>query len=139
MTVECYYQAMGEQKYTINDLVEKTGLSRRTIRYYVQEGLIEPPAGRGRGGFYNDSHLARLLRIKAQQETGLSLGAIARIASTDVKVEIGLVRETWARYKVVPGVEIHVSRDVEKGGPRKLLELLRAARSIMKEDRDAGI
>ncbi|MCK4823506.1 MerR family transcriptional regulator, partial [bacterium] len=30
---------------------------RRTIRYYIQEGLLEPPAGRGRGGFYYDSHL----------------------------------------------------------------------------------
>jgi DNA-binding transcriptional MerR regulator len=130
---------MDEPRYTVDELAEKTGFSRRTIRYYVQEGLIEPPAGRGRGGFYNDSHVAMLLKIKSQQEQGFSLGAIARLAKSQDDQMVAPARQAWARYEVVPGVELHVSRDVEQRGSRKLLELLRAARSIMKEGADDSV
>ena len=67
---------METKQYTIEDLCELTGFSRRTIRYYVQEGLIDPPAGRGRGGFYFDSHLDKLRKIKTLQDKGLRLSAI---------------------------------------------------------------
>jgi DNA-binding transcriptional MerR regulator len=129
---------MTEDRYTIDDLVQKTGFPRRTIRYYVQEGLIEPPAGRGRGGFYNDSHLAMLLRIKAQQDLGFSLSRIAEV-NRSVRaetVEAAPAAQPWVRYEVAPGVEVHVSRDVEQRAGRTVLELLRAARSIMKEGMD---
>ena len=56
---------MEEKTYTIDELSDMTGYSRRTIRYYVQQGLIGAPAGRGRGGFYYDSHLQKLKEIRA--------------------------------------------------------------------------
>ena len=65
-----------EGRFTIEDLVGSTGLSRRTIRFYIERGLLSPPAGRGRGGFYNESHLARLLEIKKSREEGRSLESI---------------------------------------------------------------
>lgn len=131
---------MDEPRYTIDDLTEKTGFSRRTIRYYVQEELIEPPAGRGRGGFYNDSHLSMLLKIQALRERGFTLGAIAGLVKNAPaqEPETELARQAWARYEVVPGVELHVSRGLEERESRKLNELLRAARSIMKEGMDEG-
>jgi len=131
---------MDEPRYTIDELGEKTGFSRRTIRYYVQEGLIDPPAGRGRGGFYNDSHVAKLLRIKAQQDLGFKLSEIADLSRTvgSEVVEAAPAPQTWVHYQVAPGVELHVSRDVEREETRKVLELLRVARSIMKEDKDEG-
>jgi len=65
------------KKYTIEQLSELTGYSRRTIRYYIEEGLISAPAGRGKGGFYFDSHLNKLLVIRKLQERGMSLSAIS--------------------------------------------------------------
>jgi DNA-binding transcriptional MerR regulator len=70
---------MDETRYRIEDLGERTGFSRRTIRFYIQSGLLEPPAGRGRGGFYGERHLERLLRIRALQDRGLRLNAIRRM------------------------------------------------------------
>ncbi|MCX5998312.1 MAG: MerR family transcriptional regulator, partial [Chloroflexi bacterium] len=93
---------------------------------------------RGRGGFYNDSHLSTLLRIRTQRERGLSLGAIAGLVRSEADAGTGAVREVWTRYEIVAGVEVHIRRDIEDREQRKLLELLRAARSIMKEDLDAG-
>ena len=73
---------MNQKRYLIQELSELTGYSRRTIRYYIQEGLLEPPAGRGRGGFYYDSHLNTLSKIRQLQNQGLQLASIAQILKT---------------------------------------------------------
>lgn len=70
-----------KDRFTIDDLVTETGLSRRTIRFYVERGLLAPPAGRGRGGFYDMSHLSRLLEIKHAREAGRSLESIRDLDS----------------------------------------------------------
>jgi len=67
-----------KEKYTIDDLSELTGHSRRTIRYYIQEGLVDSPAGRGKGGFYFEKHLSQLRLIKNLQEKGMSLSSISK-------------------------------------------------------------
>ncbi|MCX8028194.1 MAG: MerR family transcriptional regulator [Thermodesulfovibrionales bacterium] len=118
--------------YTIEELVEITGIPRRTIRYYIQIGLISPPAGRGRGGFYNDSHVSDLLRIKELQQSGASLSTI----SESLKTLEGATykREVWSRQEIIDGVEIHIRRDVEEKEHKKTDELIKIARSIFKGD-----
>jgi DNA-binding transcriptional MerR regulator len=126
---------METKQYTIEDLCDLTGFSRRTIRYYVQEGLIDPPAGRGRGGFYYDSHLNKLLKIKALQDKGLRLSAILPVLKQrdlpQPQEEI-VTREVWVRYPIAEGIEIHISRDLEEKERKKLDEVVRVARSILK-------
>ena len=63
-------------RYNIDELADLGGVSRRTVRYYVQEGLLPAPLGVGRGRHYDQSHLDRLLEVKAQQEAGRSLDDI---------------------------------------------------------------
>jgi DNA-binding transcriptional MerR regulator len=126
---------MGTKQYTIEDLCELTGFSRRTIRYYVQEGLIDPPAGRGRGGFYFDSHLDKLLKIKSLQDRGLRLSAILPVLKQRDVLESPqeiVAREVWVRYPIADGIEIHISRDLEEKERKKLDEIVRLARSILK-------
>jgi len=126
---------METKQYTIEDLCELTGFSRRTIRYYVQEGLIDPPAGRGRGGFYFDSHLDKLLKIKSLQDRGLRLSAILPVLKQRDVLESPqeiVAREVWVRYPIADGIEIHISRDLEERERKKLDEIVRIARSILK-------
>lgn len=125
---------MSADRYTIDELVEMTGYSRRAIRYYIQENLLDPPAGRGRGGFYNDSHVARLQNIRSLQSQGMSLMTIKRMLAVGDVVEMPQARQVWARYDIAPGVEINVRRDVESSAARKVDELIRTAKSIMKEE-----
>ncbi len=40
-----------ETKFSIEDLVRLTGLTRRTIRFYVQKGLLKGPEGEKRGAY----------------------------------------------------------------------------------------
>ncbi len=59
--------------FNIDTLAQRTGLTRRTVRYYVQRGLLEPPQGGGRGSYYTEEHLRRLERIRAWAEQGVPL------------------------------------------------------------------
>ncbi len=125
---------MSRPLHTIDKLSEKTGFPIRTIRYYIQEGLLEPPAGRGRGGFYYDSHLQRLLEIKAFQDRGLKLAAIQEMLKKGEAPLPAVERELWVRCRVVPGFEVHVSRELEEKERKKISEIIRIARSILEED-----
>jgi DNA-binding transcriptional MerR regulator len=59
--------------YNIDNLASLSGLSRRTIHYYVQRGLLEPPEGGGRGSYYTESHLRALKRIAELAAQGVPL------------------------------------------------------------------
>ena len=132
MTNNCQYKAMNENKYTIDDLAELTGFQRRTIRYYVQEGLIDPPAGRGRGGFYYDNHLEKLRLIKVYQEKGIRTSAIAALLKKEErKTEAINSRNVMIRYEVAPGIELNVSREREISEPTTILEIIRIAKAIV--------
>jgi DNA-binding transcriptional MerR regulator len=122
---------MEENHYTIEDLCELTGYTRRTIRYYIQEGLLDPPAGRGRGGFYFDSHLKRLNEIKSLQDKGLKLAGIQEVLKKGKEPELLNIRELWIKYPIDQGIEIHISRDLEEKERKKITEIIRVARSIL--------
>ena len=129
------------KQYTIREICDITGYSRRTIRYYVQIGLIEPPSGRGRGGFYNDSHVNKLKQVKALQEKGMQLSVIMEYLKTEragVPEEDVAKREIWVRIEIAPGIEISVRRDIEEKKGKKIDEIIRVAKSILKEDLPGG-
>src|SRR6478752_4701961 len=65
-------------RYAIGDLAGLGGVSRRTVRYYVQEGLLPAPHGVGRGNHYGAEHLDQLLKVKSLQEAGRTLDEIRR-------------------------------------------------------------
>ena len=117
-----------ERRYGIEDLADLGGVTRRTVRYYVQEALLPPPLGVGRGKHYGPEHLERLLFVKSLQEDGRPLaeirglvnGAHASEASASVPA-VG--RASWTRLTLLPGVELHVAGDVRLPPPSKIVEL----------------
>jgi DNA-binding transcriptional MerR regulator len=52
--------------------------TERTIRFYVAQGLVSPPEGRGTAATYTYRHLLQVLAIKLRQMEGATLGAIIR-------------------------------------------------------------
>ena len=66
----------------IGELVERTGLSTRTVRHYDDVGLLHP-TGRTEGGFrlYSDDDLQRLLVIRRMKPLGYSLEQMAELLS----------------------------------------------------------
>ncbi len=54
----------------------QTRPSDRTIRYYVAQGLMAPPEGRGTSATYSYRHLLQILLIKLRQMEGVPLSQI---------------------------------------------------------------
>ena len=108
-------------RYSIDELADLGGVSRRTVRYYIQEALIPPPLGVGRGHHYERSHLDALLQVKAMQEAGRSLDEIRRARAGRSRGDVRAAarpmpppppapsRSLWRRLELTPGVELHVS------------------------------
>jgi DNA-binding transcriptional MerR regulator len=69
--------AKGEM--TIRELAERTGMTVRNIRAHQTRGLLPPPIVRGRTGYYNDEHVARIALTREMQADGLNLEAIRRV------------------------------------------------------------
>lgn len=92
---------------------------------------MEPPAGRGRGGFYFDSHLNRLLEIKSLQDKGLKLAAISEILTADESPKTSEEAEAWSKYTIKPGFEIHVSEGLATKDKTAISKIIRLARSIL--------
>ena len=67
------------QTYSADELAALSGLPRRTIRYYIQLGLLDRPIGETRAAHYGWQHLSRLLRIREWTEEGYSLGQIGQM------------------------------------------------------------
>ena len=67
---------------TIRQLAERTGMTVRNIRAHQTRGLLPPPVVRGRTGYYNDEHVARIELTREMQADGLNLEAIRRVFET---------------------------------------------------------
>lgn len=53
---------------TLEDLVNISGLPLRTVRFYIQEGLLPGPDSRGKNARYTKEHLKRLEWIQRLKE-----------------------------------------------------------------------
>lgn len=82
-----------EQFYTIEQVATRTGLTKRTLRYYEEVGLL-PPTGRTEGNYrrYTEEDLQRLERIKKLRDLlGFSLNDIRAVL--EAEDERGQIRE----------------------------------------------
>jgi len=64
---------------SIGELAERANVSRRTVRYYVQRGLIDPPLGLGRASGYSQKHVDQIQRVLRFQREGLPLRTIEQL------------------------------------------------------------
>jgi DNA-binding transcriptional MerR regulator len=63
---------------TLGELTEEADVSVRTVRYYIAEGLLPPPAGAGPASAYTPGHLDRLRLIHRLKAAYLPLKEIRR-------------------------------------------------------------
>jgi DNA-binding transcriptional MerR regulator len=83
---------MTESDYQINELAKKAGVSVRTIRFYIDEGLLPSPPSQGRYAVYSEDHLERLELIRLLKDKFLPLKEIrmrlSGISQEDVRAAI---------------------------------------------------
>ena len=69
------------ERFSLESLCALADLPRRTVRYYIQQGLVARPEGAKRGSYYTHEHLDQILTIKKWQRAGLNLERIRELVS----------------------------------------------------------
>lgn len=116
---------MEEKKYTFEELCALTGLSSRTLRYYMQIGLVDKPVGQTRAAHYLSYHLEKILRIKQLSEAGISLERIREVIAGDAmplpprSKKPGQI-EVRSHLWVAEGIELQVSPETAEMSPEEL-------------------
>ena len=80
---------------TIQELANQAGVTTRTIRYYVDQGVLPPP-DRGRPAEYTEEHVRRLDLIRRLKEQYLPL---EEIRDTMQRLTLGQVEELVAEHE----------------------------------------
>ena len=138
----------GTGTFTAETLAFRAGVPLRTVRFYLQEKLVDPPLGRGRGAHFTDHHLAQLQQARTLQNTGFSLEAIRErrgdlTLGLQAMQDYDAMRRQWGstgspprqgddgdldpanclRIPMADGVELLVSNERRLPSPRQLVEI----------------
>jgi len=109
-----------QTRYSLADLARVTGVTSRTVRYYIVQGLLPGANETGPGAWYDHHHLSRLRLIRELQRQHLPLAEIrARLA--------GL-----ADNEVTELIEAQASKPAESDG--SALEYVRALLGTARQD-----
>ncbi|MGW4895768.1 MerR family transcriptional regulator [Kitasatospora sp. NPDC004240] len=84
-----------EREYRVEELANAAGITTRTLRFYRERKLLQPPRKEGRIAWYGEAHLTRLRVIAELLDRGHTLGGIAELigageSGRDVADLIGL-------------------------------------------------
>ena len=136
--------------YSIQDLCDQTGVTRRTVYFYIQQGILPPPAGAGVSTAYSDAHLVRLKLIPLLRSQGLRLDDIRKYFQTasieDLKQKLAktpvqaAVRapfvpkaETLLAYQLPAGIQLLVPAVLSTPDRRKVEQLLEFTRTLFSD------
>ncbi len=94
-----------DNSFTIEQVSARTGLTKRTLRYYEEVGLL-PPMGRTEGNYrrYSEEDIQRLERIKKLRDLlGFSLADIRELLNAEDErgqIKVAYQHETEAAAKI---------------------------------------
>jgi DNA-binding transcriptional MerR regulator len=99
--------------FSLDEISVLAELPRRTVRYYIQCGLIDRPQGIGKGAFYSERHVEQLLLVRKWQLAGLSLERIGELLKRPddggplppSPRRAGTV-EVWSHLVIADGIEL---------------------------------
>lgn len=120
------------RRLSLDQLGALTETPRRTVRYYIQLGLVDRPIGETRAAYYTDRHVEQLLTIRKWTEAGLPLERVRQLLEgADPEVPPPPPRkrgsvEVMSHLVVDDGVELVVEPGRAGLKPEEVRELFRA-------------
>lgn len=127
--------APNSPELSLDELSTLANLPRRTVRYYIQRGLVDRPIGETRGAHYTQRHLQQLLQIRKWTEAGLSLEAVRELLDDDgterplPRPKPGTVT-VRSHLAVAPGIELVVEPGEAGLPPEAVRQLFEAVRAV---------
>jgi DNA-binding transcriptional MerR regulator len=92
-----------DQQYSLSELTEAAGVSPRTVRYYIGEGLLPPPVAHGPRSYYTSDHLVRLKAIGKLKDAYLPLREVRRRLNQFSDDQLTFIASS--KRQVPPGVD----------------------------------
>ena len=126
---------MNETKFSLDDLCKLTDFSTRTIRYYMQLGLVDRPIGETRAAHYTQKHLDQLILIKRLTDSGISLERVGEVLAggespiTPKQRQPGSI-DVKSHVYLAPGIELQISAEEAGMSPEQLRALMKELISV---------
>lgn len=123
--------------FSLDELAALVDINTRTIRFYIQKGLVDRPEGLAKGSFYTHRHLEQLLAIRKWKDAGLSLERIQELTREESgngsaqpippprRRRPGAI-EVWSHVHIADGIELHIEPQRAGLSPEQLRALSRA-------------
>ena len=106
-----------ETRYGLADIARIAGVTPRTVRYYIAQGLISGANEAGPAAWYDEHHLGRLRVIRELQRQHLPLAEIrARLSKLDDRDIAGLLEAPDASREARDGSALDYVRSVLAAG-----------------------
>jgi DNA-binding transcriptional MerR regulator len=108
-----------EERYGVGELADEAGVSVRTVRYYIAEGLLPPSVTAGARSYYTRDHLDRLKVIGQLKNAFLPLREIRRQLATFDDETIRLIADdVVVEHDEMHEPEIHaIAESPDLGAP----------------------
>lgn len=117
---------------SIHELAARSGVPGRRIRYYIAEGLLPPPRGRGRAAHYGPEHLERLAEIQALRNQRLGLDEIRqRLQRYTDSAKSPADGSLWRHWELRPGVLLMARADLGEPELQRVEALANIARQLL--------
>lgn len=126
------------QTFSLDELCALTDLTKRTVRYYVQIGLVNRPEGETRAAKYSPQHLEQLLLVKKWTAAGVSLDRIRELlqggsAPVPERGRVPGSIEVCSHLHVAEGVELVIEPTRAGLTPEQLRHFVRAVMSAYEQ------
>jgi len=134
-------ELMDPQKFSLDELCTLTDFTARTVRYYMQLGLVDRPIGETRAAHYTQKHLDQLVLIKRLTDSGISLERVGEVLAggeppvSTKRRQPGSI-EVKTHLHVAPGIELQISAEESGLSPEQvralIKELMTATQKVLK-------
>ena len=127
--------------YSLDQLCALTDLPKRTVRYYMQLGLVDRPVGETRAAHYTPRHLEQLLQIRKLADAGVSLERIREVLAGGESPVPDRVRQPGAisvlsHVFIAPGVELQIDPQAAGLSPEQLRAFVRTVMTDWEKTRE---
>ena len=122
-------------QHTLSELCVLADLPVRTVRYYVQNGLVDKPFGETRAARYGAKQLEQVLLIKKWTAAGVSLDRIRGLLKGEEAPVPARVRkagsvEVWSHLYVADGLEVVIEPGRAQMSPEQVRAFTRGVMAL---------
>jgi len=121
--------------HTLAELCVLSDMPVRTVRYYIQVGLVDRPEGETRAARYGSKHLEQLLLIRKWANAGVSLERIRELLNGDeapipARARASGSLEVRSHLTVADGIELVIEPGRAGLSPEQVRSLVKGVMAV---------